>query len=159
MHTTPTQTHIAFIVPRPKGISSHHTRDNWCFNCKYSHSKSNEFSSLVIPVPPPLNDSFINPPRLSLVRQQSSSSSQNTTPESQASSISGRTSADPSDTMPPLSTKNGIRNIYGWMVDVSNLTPVQRQQHAIMLLQHYHKLCNTNNPSSMFVSPPPIPNI
>ena len=28
-----------------------------------------------------------------------------------------------------------------------------------MLLQHYHKLCNTNDPSSMFVSPPPIPNI
>ena len=28
-----------------------------------------------------------------------------------------------------------------------------------MLLQHYHELCNTNDPSSMFVSPPPIPNI
>ena len=28
-----------------------------------------------------------------------------------------------------------------------------------MLLQQYHKLCNTNYPSSMFVSPPPIPNI
>ena len=28
-----------------------------------------------------------------------------------------------------------------------------------MLLQHYHDLCNTNDPSSTFVSPPPIPNI
>ena len=45
------------------------------------------------------------------------------------------------------------------MVDVSKLTPEKRQQHAVMLLQHYHKLCNTNDPSSMFVSPPPIPSI
>ena len=28
-----------------------------------------------------------------------------------------------------------------------------------MLLQNYHELCNTNDPSSMFVYPPPIPNI
>ena len=28
-----------------------------------------------------------------------------------------------------------------------------------MLLQNYHELCNTNDPSSMFVSPPTIPNI
>ena len=28
-----------------------------------------------------------------------------------------------------------------------------------MLLQHYHKLCNTNDPSSTFLCPPPIPNI
>ena len=28
-----------------------------------------------------------------------------------------------------------------------------------MLLQQYHELCNKNNPSSMFVSPPPITNI
>ena len=45
------------------------------------------------------------------------------------------------------------------MVDVSNLTPAQQQQHAVMLLEHYHELCNTNDPSSMFVSTPPIPNI
>ena len=45
------------------------------------------------------------------------------------------------------------------MVDVYKLTPAQRQQHAVMLLQHYHELCNTNDPSSMFVSPTPIPNI
>ena len=45
------------------------------------------------------------------------------------------------------------------MVDVSKLTPAQQQQHAVMLFQHYHKLCNTNDSSSMFVSPPPIPNI
>ena len=61
--------------------------------------------------------------------------------------------------MPPPSTNNGSRNIYGCMVNVYKLTPAQRQQHAVMLLQHYHKLCNTNDPSSMFVSPPTIPNI
>ena len=45
------------------------------------------------------------------------------------------------------------------MVDVSKLTPEQQQQHYIMLLQPYHELCNMNNPSSMFVSTPPITNI
>ena len=62
-------------------------------------------------------------------------------------------------TMPPPSTNDGSRNIYECMVDVSKLTPTQRQQHAAMLLQNYHELCNTNYPSSMFVYPPPIPNI
>ena len=45
------------------------------------------------------------------------------------------------------------------MVDVYMLTPAQEQQYDIMLLKHYHELCNTNDPSSMFVSSPPIPNI
>ena len=45
------------------------------------------------------------------------------------------------------------------MVDVSKLTLEQQQQYAIILLQHYHELCNTNDPSSIFVSPPPITNI
>ena len=31
------------------------------------------------------------------------------------------------------------------MVDVSNLTPAQQQQHDVMLLQHYHELCNMND--------------
>ena len=61
--------------------------------------------------------------------------------------------------MPPPSTNNGRRNIYGCMVDVSKLTLEQRQKYAVILLQHYHELCNTNDPLSMFVSPPPIPNI
>ena len=108
---------------------------------------------------PPWNDPLINPTQLSSVRQQSSRSSPNTTHELQASSIPGRTSPDPSNTMPPLSTNNQSRNIYGCMVDVSKLTPAQRKQHAVMLLHHYHELCNTNEPSSMFVSPPPIPSI
>ena len=108
---------------------------------------------------PPWNYPFINPTHLSSVHQKSSRSSPNTTHELQASSITGRTSPDPSNTMPPPSTNNGSHNIYGCMVDVSKLTPAQRQQHAVMLLQHYHKLCNTNDPSSTFVSPPPIPNI
>ena len=108
---------------------------------------------------PPWNYSVINPNQLSSVRQQSSSSSHNTTHELQASSIPCQTSPDPSNTMPPPSINNGSHNIYGCMVDVSKLTPAQRQQHAVMLLQHYHELHNTNDPSSMFVSPPPIPNI
>ena len=45
------------------------------------------------------------------------------------------------------------------MVDVSKLTPAQRQQYAVILLHHYHELCNTNEPSLVFVSPPPISNI
>ena len=61
--------------------------------------------------------------------------------------------------MPPPSTNNGGCNIYGCMVDVSKLTPAQLQQHAVMLLHNYHELCNTNDPSSMFVYWPPIPNI
>ena len=85
----------------------------------------------------------------------------NTTHELQASSIPGRTSPDTSNTMSLPSTNNGGRDIYGYMIDVSKLTLAQQQQqqYAVMLLQHYHELCNTNDPSSMFVSPPPIPNI
>ena len=102
------------------------------------HSKSNELLSPVITKLPPWNDPFINPTQLSSVRQQSSSSSPNTTHELQASSIPGRTSPDPSNTMPPPSTNDGNCNIYGCMIDVSKLTPSQQQQHAVMLLEHYH---------------------
>ena len=108
---------------------------------------------------PPWNYSVVIPTQMSSVRQQSSSSSHATTHELQASSIPDWTSPDPSNTMPPPSTNNGSCNIYGCIVDLSKLTPAQRQQHAVMLLQHYHKLYNTNDSSSMFVSPPPIPNI
>ena len=45
------------------------------------------------------------------------------------------------------------------MVDVSKLTPEQQQQQYVMLLQPYDELCNMNNPSSMFLSTPPITNI
>ena len=44
-------------------------------------------------------------------------------------------------------------------IDVSKLKPAQRQYHAVMSLHHYHELCNTNDLSPMFVSPPPITNI
>ena len=126
-------------MPRTKGIGSCHKigtgnnqgmqlrnpHDNWCFNLKYIHSNSNKLSSPVIYVTPPFNNSVIYPPQLSLVRQQSSRSSQNTTPESQASSIPGRTSPYPSNTMPTPSTKNGSSNIYGCMVGVSKLASAQ----------------------------------
>ena len=150
---------ISSVRQQSSRSSQNNTRDNRCFNSKYSNSKSNYLSSLVTPVPPPFNDSFINPPQLSSVFQQSSRSSQNTITELQSSSTPGRTSPYPSNTMPTPSTKHGISNIYGWMVDVSNLTPSQWQQNAVMLLGNYHELCNTNYPSSAFVSPPPIPNI
>ena len=110
----------------------------------------------VISVSLALNDSVINLSQLSSVRQQSSRSSPNTTHELKASSIPGRTSHDPSNTLPPPSTNDGGRNIYGCMVDLSKLTQAQRQQHAVMLLEHCYELCNTNEPSSTFVSPPPI---
>ena len=113
----------------------------------------------MVPVTPIFNDSVINPTQMYLVCQKSSSSSHNTTHELQASSIPSRTSPDASNTIPPLSTNNGSHNIYGCMVDVSKLTPEQQQHHAVMLLWHYHELCNTNDPSSMFVSPPPITSI
>ena len=113
----------------------------------------------MIPTLPPWNDPLINPTQMSSVCQQSYSSSPNTTHELQASSIPGLTSPDPSNTMPPPSTNNGSRNIYGCMVDVSKLTPEQRQQHAVTLLEHYHELCNMDEPSSTFVSTPPILNI
>ena len=158
MQTTPPKTHIAFIMPHPKGIGSFHTRDNRYFKFKDNNSKSNELSSPVIPMPSSLNDSVINPPQLSSVFQHSSRYSQNTTPESQDSLISGRNSADPSNTMLPPPTKNRSQNIYECMVDVPKLTPAQRKHHAIILLQYYHELCNTNDPSSMFVSPPPTQN-
>ena len=61
--------------------------------------------------------------------------------------------------MTPPSKKNGGCNIYGCMVDVSKLKPTQQQKNAVMSLHNYHELCNMNDPSSMFVSPPPIPNI
>ena len=148
------------LVCQQSSRSSQNTpRDNRCFNSKDINSNSNALSSPVIPVPPPLSDSVINPPQLSSVFQKSSISSQNTTPELQASSIAGRTSLDQSNTMPPPSIRNGIRNIYGCMDDVSKLAPAQQQQHVVMLLHHYHELCNTNDPSSMFLSPTPIPNI
>ena len=140
--------------------SSYNTpHDNKCLNRNQSNSKSNELYSPLIPMIPIWNYPFINPAQLSSVRQQSSRSSPNTTHQLQASSIHGRTSPDPSNTMPPPSTNNGSRNIYGCMVDVSKLTPAQRKQHAVMLIRHYNELCNTNDPSLMFVSKSPIPNI
>ena len=134
-HTRPPQTNIAFIMQRFKGIVSRHKngtgnnqgrqqtnpRDNRYFILNKCHSKSKESSLPVISVSPPLNDSVINPTQLSSVCQQSSISSHNTTPEFQASSIPVRTSPDPSNTMPPPSTNNGSRNIYGCIVDVSKL--------------------------------------
>ena len=67
-------------VCQQSSMSSPNThRDNKCLNINHINSKSNELSSLVIPMLPPWNDPFINPTQLSLVCQQSSSSSPNTT--------------------------------------------------------------------------------
>ena len=147
------------VCQQSSRYSQNTPRGNQCFNSKDINSNRNELSSPVIPVPNPFNDSVINPPQLSLVRQQSSISSQKTMPESKASSIPGQNSADPSNTMPQPSNKNVSCNVYGFMVDVSKLKLVQQQQHDLMLIHNYHKLCNKNDPSSMFVSPPPIPRI
>ena len=141
-------TYQLYLVRQQSSSSSHNTpRNNRCFNIKDSNSKRNDLQSLVKPVHPTLNDSVINPTQLSLFCQQSSSSSHNTTHELQASSITGGTSPDPSNTMPLPSTNNVSRNIYECMVDVSKLTLSQRQQHDVMLLQYYHELCNKNEHS------------
>ena len=119
-HTTPPHTHILFIMPCPKVIGICHKsgtgknqdrqrmtpRGNRCFNCKYVHSKSNKLLSLVISVPPQLNNSVINPPHLSSACQQSSSSSQNTPRDNQfinsKDSNSNRNElSSPVITMPP----------------------------------------------------------
>ena len=150
---------LSSVCQQSSRSSPNSPRDNKCLDSNHINSKSNELLSPVIPTLPQQNDTFINSTQLSLVRQQSSISSPNTTHELQASAIPSRTSPDPSNTMPPPSTNNGSRNIYGCIVDVSKLTLAQRKQHAVMLLQNYHELCNTNDPSSMFVSPPPSPNI
>ena len=92
-HKTAPKTHIAFIMPRSKGIGRCHKsgtgnyrcrqqgndHDNRCSNFKDSHVKSNEFSSPGISVFPPLNNSVMDPPHVSSVGQQSSSSSKNST--------------------------------------------------------------------------------
>ena len=150
---------MSSVCQQSSRSSSTSPRDNKCLNSNHINLKSNELLSPVIPMLPPWNDSVINSNQLSSDRQQSSSSSHNTTHELQASPIPSWTSPDPSNTIPPPSTKNVSRNIYGCMVDVSRLTLAQRQQHAVMLLQHYHELCNTKDPSSMFVFPPPIPTL
>eukprot|EP00978_Attheya_sp_CCMP212_P017891 scaffold48234_cov60-Attheya_sp.AAC.5 len=70
------------------------------------------------------------------------------------------TSHHPSSAMAPLLSNQGSHNFFGSsMVDVNQLTPLQREQHTTMIIQHYHALCNTNKDSSTFVSPPPIPTI
>ena len=105
--------HLSSVCQQSSRYSQNIPRDKRCFNSKYSNSKSNKFPSPVINVPPPLNDSVINPTQLSLVCQQYSRSSHNTTHELQYSSITGRTSPDPSNTTPPPFTNNGSCNIYG----------------------------------------------
>ena len=152
-------TQLSSVCQQSSRYSPNIPRDNKCLDSNHINSKSNELLSPVIPKLTPCNYPFINPTQMSSVRQNSSISSPNTTHELQDSSIPGRTSPDPSNTMPQLSTNDGSRSIYVCMVDVYKLTPAQRQQHAVMLLDHYHELCNMNDPSSKFVSPPHIPNI
>ena len=117
-YTKPTQTYITSIMPRPKGIGSRHKsgtgnnqgrqrttpRDNRWFNRNTSHSKSNELSLSLIYVPPPLNNSVINPYQLASVRQQSSRSSQFTHNDNRCfnSKYSNSKSNDLSSTVIPL---------------------------------------------------------
>ena len=73
---------LSLVCQQSYRSSQNTHRDNYCFNSKDMNSKSNELSSPVIPVPPPLNYSVINSPQLSSVHQKSSISSHKTTPES-----------------------------------------------------------------------------
>ena len=63
LYVSPMQDNIVINTPQPSSVgqqpsrSSQNTpRDYRYFNSKVSNSKSNELSSLVIPVPPSLND-------------------------------------------------------------------------------------------------------
>ena len=150
---------LSLVCQQSSRSSPNSPRNNKFLDSNNINSKNNELSSPVIPTLPPWNDQLFNPTQVSSVLQKSSSSLPNTTHELQASSIPSWTSPDPSNIMPPPSTNNVSQNIYGCMVYVSKLTPAQQQQHAVMSLENYHKLCNTNDPSSTFVSPPPITNI
>ena len=63
------------LICQKSSRSSHiNPRDNQCLKRNNSNSKSNELSSLVIPMLPSWKDSVINPTQLSLVHQHSSSS-------------------------------------------------------------------------------------
>ena len=104
---------LSSVCQQSSRSSPNSPRDNKCLDSNHINSKSNELSSQLISNLPPWNDPFVNSTQLLLVCQQSSSSSPNTTHEFQASSIPGRTSPDPSNTMPPPSTNDGNRNIYG----------------------------------------------
>ena len=99
----PPQTHISFIMPRPKGIGScikSGTGNNQgrqqtnpcydlCFNRNYSHSKINKLSLTVISIYPTLNNSVINPSLMSSVCQQPSISSHFTPDDNQWFNIKG----------------------------------------------------------------------
>ena len=100
---------LSSVCQQSSRSSPNSPRDNKFLDRNHVNSKSNELSSPVIPTLPPWNYPFINPTQLSSVRQQSSSSSPNTTHELQAYSIPGWNSPDPSNTMPPLSTNNRSR--------------------------------------------------
>ena len=148
------------LVRQQSSSSSYNTpRDNWWFNTKDSNSKSNGLSSPVITVPPPFNYPLINPPQMSLVCQQSSSSLHNTTHELQASSIPGRNSPDPSNTChrcPPRTKVTIFMDAWlpclSWHQNNDNIMPY-------CYFSIITSCVTKNEPSSMFVSPPHIPNI
>ena len=115
--SNPPQMYSIYQQSSRSSPNSHH--DNKWLDSNHINSKSNDLLSPGIPTLPPWNFPFINPTQLFMVRQQSYSSSPNTTHDLQASSLPGWTSPDLSNTMPPPSTKNGSRNVYVCMVAVS----------------------------------------
>ena len=78
---------LSSVFQQSSRSSPNTPRDNKCLNSNHINLNSNDFSSPVISVIPPLSDSVINPTPLSSVCQQVCSSSHNTTHELQASSI------------------------------------------------------------------------
>ena len=100
--------HMSSVCQQSSRSSHNSPRDKKFLDSNNINSNNNELSSPVIPTLTPWNDPSINPTQLSSVRQQSFRSSPNTTHELQASSIPGRTSPDPSNTMPlpPTNDRN-----------------------------------------------------
>jgi hypothetical protein len=57
------------------------------------------------------------------------------------------------------SSNRESHNHYGGIVDVSRLTPSQREQLDTIIIQQYRALCNETEDPSTFVSTPPIPTV
>ena len=62
---------LSSVCQQSSRSSPNNPRDNKCLDSNHINSKSNEFSSTVIPMLTPRNDPFINTTQLSSVCQQS----------------------------------------------------------------------------------------
>eukprot|EP00978_Attheya_sp_CCMP212_P042643 scaffold263509_cov41-Attheya_sp.AAC.1 len=129
----------------------------------FKKQQSTQLRSPLIAVPP-LEDSVIHP-QLPSTQQSPSVSFSRTTPQPNTGAMPTRVNGTTptshhrdTSVEPPLHNRESHNN-YGGIVDVNRLSQSQREQLDTMIIQQYLALCNTNEDSSTFVSPPPIPTI